>query len=130
MNVHTDVFDMYRDGTGTFSMDLKADPRGLLSLYNAAHMAIPGEDILDDAISFTRSHLETMKGSLGSPLSRQISRALDIPLPRYLLPLETMHYITEYQKEEAHNAIVLELARLDYNVNRSLHLKELRAFSL
>ncbi|CAL4987828.1 unnamed protein product [Urochloa decumbens] len=93
-------------------------------------MAVPGEDVLDDAISFTSSHLKAMKGNLGSPLSEQVSRALDIPLPRYMLPLESMHYITEYEKEEAHNAIVLELARLDHNINRLLHLKELRAFCL
>ncbi|WVZ89396.1 LOW QUALITY PROTEIN: hypothetical protein U9M48_035810 [Paspalum notatum var. saurae] len=41
-----------------------------------------------------------------------------------------MHYINEYEKEEAHNATVLELATVYYNITRSLHLKELRAFCL
>lgn len=128
-----DVFDKYIDGTGAFSMGLTVDDtkgKGLLSLYNAAHMAVPGEDILDDVISFARSRLIAMKGVVGFPLSDQISRALDIPLPRYMRPLETMHYITEYEKEEAHDATVLELARLNYSITRSLHLKEIRAFCL
>ncbi|WVZ89395.1 hypothetical protein U9M48_035810 [Paspalum notatum var. saurae] len=128
--VSTDVFDKYIDGTGTLSIDLISDPRGLLSLYNAAHMAVPGEDVLDHVISFTRSHLMAIKGSLAFPLSDQITRALYIPLPRYMHHLETMHYITEYKKEELHNATVLELATVYYNITRSLYLKELRAFSL
>ena len=95
--MNADVFDKYIDNsTGTLSTDLIADPRGLLSLYNAAHMAVPGEDVLDHVISFTRSHLMAIKGSLAFPLSDQISRALYIPLPRYMHHLETMHYITEY----------------------------------
>ncbi|CAL4987800.1 unnamed protein product [Urochloa decumbens] len=128
--VSTDVFDRFRDGMGNFSTGVTRDPRGLLSLYNAAHMAVPGEDVLDDAIAFTRSYLEAMKSNLGSPIGSQVSRALDIPLPRYMPPLETMHYITEYEQEEDHNATVLELARLEYNITRSLHLKELREFCL
>ncbi|WVZ51481.1 hypothetical protein U9M48_002626, partial [Paspalum notatum var. saurae] len=129
-SISTDVFDKYIDDTGTLNSGLIGDPKGLLTLYNAALMAVPGEDILDDVISFTRSHLIAIKDNLASPLSGQISRALDIPLPRYLHPLETMYYITEYDKEEAHNATVLELARLCYNIRRSLHLKELRTFCL
>ncbi|KAF8728760.1 hypothetical protein HU200_018038 [Digitaria exilis] len=93
-------------------------------------MATPGEQALDEAISFSRSHLVSMNGKLASPLAKQVSRALDIPLPRFPKRLETMHYIVEYEKEEGHDPMVLELARLDFNLCRSLHLKELRDLSL
>ncbi|CAL5053932.1 unnamed protein product [Urochloa decumbens] len=126
----TDVFDKFRDDTGNFSMDLTNDPRGLLSLYNAAHMAFPGEIALDDAIVFARRHLEAAKGGLRSPMMEQVSRALDIPRPRFMKRLETMHYIMEYEQEEAHDATMLELARLDFNLVRFLHRKELRTVSL
>jgi hypothetical protein len=57
----------------------------MLSLYNAAHMAVPGETILDDAITFTRRHLdEAARGKLTSPMREQVSRALEIPLPRFM----------------------------------------------
>ncbi|CAN6325148.1 unnamed protein product [Urochloa humidicola] len=50
--VPPDVFDRFRDETGCFSVSrLSSDPVSLLSLYNAAHMAIPGEQVLDEAIS-------------------------------------------------------------------------------
>jgi hypothetical protein len=128
--MHADVFDEFRDGTGNFNTCLTRDPKGLLSLYNAAHVAVPGEDVLDDAIAFARTHLESMKGNLASPIADQICRALDIPLPRYMPQLETKHFITEYEQEDGHNATLLELARLDYCLTRSAHLKELRTVCL
>ncbi|CAL4972950.1 unnamed protein product [Urochloa decumbens] len=128
--VSADVFDKFRDETGSFSKDLISDPKGLLSLYNAAHTAVPGEAALDDAIAFARHHLEAAIGKLGSLMEGQVSRALEIPRPRFMRRLETMHYIIEYEQEEAHNATLLELARLDLNLLRSLHLKELKTLSL
>ncbi|KAG0524929.1 hypothetical protein BDA96_06G011100 [Sorghum bicolor] len=128
--VSADVFDKFRDDTGSFSSSLCSDPRGLLSLYNAAHMAVPGEVVLDDAIVFTRGQLEGIKSKVRSPISKQISRALDITLPRFTRRLETMHYITEYEHEEAHDSLILELARLNFILVRSLHLRELKDLSL
>ncbi|RCV38598.1 hypothetical protein SETIT_8G155600v2 [Setaria italica] len=129
--VSADVFDKFRDDdTGSFNINLSNDLRGLLSLYNAAHMAVPGETILDDAIVFTRRHLEAAKGKLTSPIKEQVSHALDIPLPRFMRQLETMHYITEYEKEEPHDIMMLELAKINLNLLRSVHLKELKDLSL
>jgi hypothetical protein len=126
-----DVFDKFKDDTGDFSESLVTDdPRSLLSLYNAAHLAAPGEETLDEAISFARCHLEAMKGELRSPLAEQVSRALEIPLPRFPKRLETVRYIAEYEQEEGHNGMLLELARLDFNLLRSIHLKELKDLSL
>jgi hypothetical protein len=103
----------------------------MLSLYNAAHVAVPGETILDDAITFTRRHLdEAARGKLTSPMREQVSRALEIPLPRFMRQLEAMHCIAEYEKEEPHDIMTLELAKINLNLVRSVHLKELKDLSL
>ncbi|BAS84287.1 Os03g0361500 [Oryza sativa Japonica Group] len=39
--VSADVFDKFKDSTGCFRENLSTDARGLLSLYNAAHLAMP-----------------------------------------------------------------------------------------
>ena len=119
--------DRLRDDEGNFSA---ANPKALLSLYHAAHMAVPGEAALDEAIAFTRRHLEAMKGELQSPTAEQVSRALDHPLPRFTKQLEAMHYIAEYAQEEGHDGTLLELAKLNSSLMRSLHLRELKALSL
>ncbi|XP_047072519.1 eudesmanediol synthase-like [Lolium rigidum] len=133
--VSADVFDKFRDSSGNFSatnLRLSSDGglRALLSLYHAAHMAVPGESALDDAIEFARRHLQAMNGELRSPAAEQVSRALDHPLPRYTRLLETMRYVAEYAQEEVHDGTLLELARLNSNLMRSLHLKELKALTL
>ncbi|KAF7034320.1 hypothetical protein CFC21_045353 [Triticum aestivum] len=128
--VSTAVLDKFRDGTGSFSASLSSDPRALLSLYHAAHMAVPGEATLDDAIAFARRHLETMNGELQSPVAEQVARALDHPLPRFTRLLETMRYLPEYAQEETHDGTLLELARLKSHIMRSIHLRELKALSL
>uniref|UniRef100_A0A0D9VU90 Terpene synthase N-terminal domain-containing protein n=1 Tax=Leersia perrieri TaxID=77586 RepID=A0A0D9VU90_9ORYZ len=116
--VSADVFDKFRDSTRSFSSVLRNDPKALLSLYNAAHMANPGETMLDDAIAFARCHLEamSMNGELTSPMAEQVARALDIPLPRFPRRLETMNYLAEYEHEDGHDGVLLELARLDYEL--------------
>lgn len=126
--VSADVFDKFRDGAGNFGAT--EDARAVLSLYHAAHMAVTGESTLDDAIAFARRHIQAMNGELRSPVAEQVSRALDHPLPRYTRLLETMHYVTEYAQEDAHDGTLLELARLNSNIMRSLHLKELKALAL
>uniref|UniRef100_A0A0D9Z7N9 Terpene synthase N-terminal domain-containing protein n=1 Tax=Oryza glumipatula TaxID=40148 RepID=A0A0D9Z7N9_9ORYZ len=129
--VSVDVFDKFKDSTGCFRESLSTDARGLLSLYNAAHLAMPGEEVaLDDTIAFSRRSLKSLQGKLGSPMAEQVSRALDIPLPRTPKLLETMRYITEYEQEDAHDGVVLELARLDFKLIRSLYLNELKTLSL
>nr|CAB3480264.1 unnamed protein product [Digitaria exilis] len=136
--VSADVFDKFRDdgntngGGGSFSTVLCGKTRDLLSLYNAAHMAIPGEEALDEAIAFAKQHLEAAvnKGELKSPMAEQVSRALDIPLPRFMPRVETTYYMAEYEQEETHDAVLLELAKLDFNLVRAVHLKELTDISL
>ncbi|CAM0908349.1 unnamed protein product [Alopecurus aequalis] len=129
--VSTGVLDKFRDGTGSFSASLSTDPRALLSLYNAAHMATPGEEAtLDEATRFARRHLDAAKDKLCSPMAEQVSRALVMPLPRTMKRFETMHYLAEYEQEEAHDDAVLELARIDFNLLMCLHLRELKELSV
>ncbi|KAF2939344.1 hypothetical protein DAI22_03g185950 [Oryza sativa Japonica Group] len=91
---------------------------------------VSAEAALDDAIAFSRRSVKSLQGKLGSPMAEQVSRALDIPLARAPKLLETMRYITEYEREEAHDGVVLELARLDFELIRPLYLKELKTLSL
>jgi hypothetical protein len=122
-----DVFDKYKGEDGIFRNDVTNEPRGLLSLYNAAHLLINGEPTLQEAITFARKHLESICGTLKSPLEKQVKRALHRPLPRSCKRVETLRYIPEYEEEEGHNPILLELAKLDFNLLQYVYLKELKS---
>ncbi|XP_077233765.1 (-)-germacrene D synthase-like [Tasmannia lanceolata] len=126
-NVSSDVFNKFKDEHGKFNAALISDMRGLLSLYEAAHLSTQGEDVLDEAISFTREHL---KSGINNPdcvlLAIQIEHALELPLCRSLPRLEHRYYISIYQQEKERNDLLLELAMLDFNLLQSLHQRELK----
>ncbi|KAI5001394.1 hypothetical protein ZWY2020_026044 [Hordeum vulgare] len=127
--VSPDVFKKFRGEDGTFNEYIKNDPKGLLCLYNAAYVFVHGEPELEEAISFARHRLESLAPSLRSPLAEQVQRALHVPLPRTYRRLEALHYMPEYEQEEGHNPVLLELAKLDFNILQRVHLKELKAIS-
>ncbi|XP_052156816.1 tau-cadinol synthase-like isoform X2 [Oryza glaberrima] len=130
--VSPDAFRRFKGEDGRFiNTGIADEPRGLLSLYNAAHLLIHDEPELEEAISLARHHLELMRGGGGlkPPLADQINRALGLPLPRAYKRIETLHYMLEYGQEEGHNVDLLDLAKLEFNLLQHVHLKELRNFS-
>uniref|UniRef100_R7WFZ2 (+)-delta-cadinene synthase isozyme C2 n=1 Tax=Aegilops tauschii TaxID=37682 RepID=R7WFZ2_AEGTA len=128
LRVSPDVFSKFKGKDGSLSRDIISEPRGLLSLYNAAYLSIPGESELDEAVIFAGHHLESMRSSLNYPFSEQVKRNLEIPLPRTLKRLDAPYYIAEYQQEKAYNTTILELAKLDFNLLQRLHQEEIKAF--
>lgn len=124
-----DEFNRFMDPNGSFNMEITNDPRGLLSLYNAAYMLIHDE-ALEEAINFARLHLEPMRHDLEYPLSEQVKRGLHIPLPRTVRRVETLHYISEYEHEPEYSPIILELAKIDFNYLQQLHIKEIEDISV
>ena len=98
----------------------------MLSLYEASYVRLHGDDILDEAVTFTTTHLKSrMAGDLMSPLAEQVAHALHQPLHRGMARLESRHYISFCEKDPSHNKALLKLSKLDFNVLQALHKKEL-----
>lgn len=114
---------------GNFKTTLNEDTKGLLSLYNAAHLLLPNECTLEEAIIFTRDNLKKTVHNLKSPLAKQVSRNLKSPLPRMMKRLEARLYIDEYQEEVSRNDMILEFAKLDFNSVQREHCQELKAIT-
>ena len=125
----TDIFQKFMDKNGKFKDSLKEDTMGLLSLYEASHLAANGEDILLEAMEFTEAHLKQSLPSLPTQLARKVSSALELPRHRRMARLEARRYIQEYSEEIGHDPNLLELAKLDYNKVQSLHQMELTEIS-
>ncbi|XP_024926490.3 (-)-germacrene D synthase-like [Ziziphus jujuba] len=104
----------------------------MLSLYEAAHLRLHGEEVLDEAISFTITHLRHSLMEIGhtSPhLSEKVMWALNRPVHKTIPMLESRHYISIYPKEDSHNKTLLKLAELDFNLLQALHQKELNSIA-
>ncbi|KAF8364721.1 hypothetical protein HHK36_033302 [Tetracentron sinense] len=128
-NVSADVFSKFKDKTGRFRANLTSDIQGMLSLYEASHLSVRGEDILDEALVFTSTHLKTMVNHLTSSLAVQVGHALELPLHKRCHRIETKHYISIYQEEKTRKEILLELAKLDFNQLQLVHQREIRELS-
>ncbi|KAL0459216.1 UNVERIFIED_CONTAM: Gamma-cadinene synthase [Sesamum latifolium] len=128
-SISCNVFNKFKGDGGEFKETLISDAKGLLSLYEAANVRIHGEDILEDAVTFTTHHLKRMVQQLEPRLQCQVKRALEQPLHRGIPKVEARHYISFYEKDESRNEILLKLAKLDFNYSQNLYKKELRDLS-
>ncbi|KAL3570701.1 hypothetical protein D5086_027950 [Populus alba] len=122
-NVSCDIFNKFKDDKGYFKQS--NDVRGILGLYEAAHLAVHGEDILDEALAFTTIHLKSMATSPNCPLTAKVSHALKQPIRRGVPRLESRRYISIYQDEPSCNKTLLRLAKLNFNLVQELHKEEL-----
>lgn len=102
----------------------------MLSLYEAAHLGIRGEDVLDEAIAFTKAHLESMVTQVSSELAEHITRALNRPIRKGLPRMEARHYINIYSGDaNPQNQTILKFAKLDFNMLQVQHQKELSSIT-
>ncbi|KAF5812091.1 putative (-)-beta-caryophyllene synthase [Helianthus annuus] len=130
--VSCDIFNEYKDENGSFKESLTSDVQGLLELYEATYLSVHGEVILDDALVFTKTHLNKIVKDLmvsNSTLSTHIQEALKQPIRKRLPRLEALRYIPFYEQQDIYNKSLLELAKLDFNLLQSLHREELSQLS-
>ncbi|KAA8526911.1 hypothetical protein F0562_008860 [Nyssa sinensis] len=99
--VSCDVFNKFKDSKGKFKEFLLSDARGMLSLYEATHLRVHGEEILDEALAFTAAYLESLvshSSHLSNAFATQVTHALKQPIRKGLPRLEARHYISVYQE--------------------------------
>ena len=95
-----DVFIKFKKADGSFKATLRNDVKGLLSLYEAAYLGIPEDDILDEALNFAKLHLKSMEIYMRTLLATQMLYAFELPLHRRMRRLEVKNYISMYQEDE------------------------------
>lgn len=96
----------------------------MLSLYEATHLMVHGEEILEEALAFTTTHLESIANQSSHPHAKQVKHSLRQTLHKNLPRLEARIYISIYEQDPSHNENLLILAKLDFNMLQRLHQKE------
>uniref|UniRef100_A0A2N9F180 Terpene synthase N-terminal domain-containing protein n=1 Tax=Fagus sylvatica TaxID=28930 RepID=A0A2N9F180_FAGSY len=122
--ISCDKFTKFKESNGNFKESLISDARGMLSLYEATHLRVHGEAILDEALVFSATHLKSMATHLSSPLAAQVSHALKQPIHIGIQRLEARRYFSIYQEDPSHNKVLLTFAKLDFNLLQKMHQKE------
>ncbi|KAH0637559.1 hypothetical protein KY290_037895 [Solanum tuberosum] len=121
----SDVFKKFTNHDGIFKETLTKDVQGLLSLYEATHLRVHGEEILEEALTFTVTHLESMAPKLGNSVKAQVSEALNQPIHTNLPRLLARKNIYMYENDESRNNLLLKFAKLDFNILQKVYQREL-----
>ena len=97
----------------------------MLHLYEATHMRVHGEDILDEALKFTTTYLKSVVTNLNPTLATQVNHALKQPIRKCLQRVEARHYFSTYHENASHNEVLLKFAKLDFNILQKQHQRNL-----
>lgn len=128
--VSQDVFKVFMDESGNFSTSICGDAKGLLSLYEASFLSVEGETILDEAEKFAVKHLNSLKGNIDEILAKQVEHSLEFPLHKRVQRLEARWYIEEVcERREDMSPVLLELAKLDYNMVQAIYQEDVKSMS-
>ncbi|KAH9744557.1 Beta-myrcene/(E)-beta-ocimene synthase 2 [Citrus sinensis] len=110
---------------GNFTETVHKDVKGVLSLNEASYLAFEGEDILNEALTFSRTHLNQLKTKLNPYMSELVSHSLELPRHYRMRRLEVRWYTEAYRKKDA-NCMLLEFAKLDFNRVQSSYQEEIK----
>ncbi|KAK8977899.1 hypothetical protein V6N11_000226 [Hibiscus sabdariffa] len=120
-HVHCDTFNKFKDDKGKFKESLTSDVKGMLELYEAANFQLHGENILEEARSFTKFHLNLAQTKVDYPLSTQIADALNQPLRKSLPRLVARNYISICEGYGTQDQNLVKFAKLDFKIVQLLH---------
>ncbi|XP_076911991.1 (E)-beta-ocimene synthase, chloroplastic-like [Bidens hawaiensis] len=129
-DVSEDFVRRFKESHGGFIGSLKTDVKGLLSLYEASYLGFMEESDLHEALLFAREHLLKLKCQENdAPVLQHINRAFKVPLYHRMLREQARSYIDAYNKQKDANLLLLELAKLDYNMIQASFKTELKEVS-
>ncbi|XP_058220233.1 probable terpene synthase 9 isoform X1 [Rhododendron vialii] len=124
--IGSEVFNKFKDRDGNFKEGLSKDAEGLMSLYEASHYGMQCEIDLEAARTFSVKHLNSLTGKMEIELAEQIQQSLECPV-RWRMPrLEARNFIDLYESDSSRNPLLLEFAKLDYNLVQSVHQQEVQ----
>ncbi|XP_018451249.2 putative terpenoid synthase 7 isoform X3 [Raphanus sativus] len=125
--ISSDVFTRFKESSGDFKEILKGDAKGILSLYEAAHLRTTKDDILSEALSFTSSHLESLVagGTCPPHLSMHIQNALYLCQRWNMEMLVAVKYIPFYEQED-HDEMLLRFAKISFKLLQLQYIQDLK----
>ncbi|XP_057788855.1 sabinene synthase 1, chloroplastic-like [Salvia miltiorrhiza] len=133
-NVSQEMFNCFKNKKGNdFKASLGQDTKAMLQLYEASFLLREGEDTLELARIFStkclQKKLEEGGDEIDEDLLSWIRHSLDLPLHWRVQGLEARWFLDAYARRPDKNPIILELAKLDFNIIQTTYQQELKDVS-
>ncbi|KAK9072759.1 hypothetical protein SSX86_009194 [Deinandra increscens subsp. villosa] len=126
-HIPQEIFRDNIDEDGAVKGYLHENIFSMLNLYEASYHSVEDESILDSARTFTEKYLkEIIENVADKSIVSLISRALVFPLHWMVPRVETKWFIEVYESRNGMNPMVLELAKLDFNMVQAVFQEDLK----
>nr|XP_043621255.1 R-linalool synthase QH1, chloroplastic-like [Erigeron canadensis] len=128
-HIPQDIFgDIKAKTTGIVKRHSKEDIVCMLNLYEASYLSVDDEHILDKARDITTKYLKaiSLESIDDQYISSLISHTLAFPLQWRVARLEAKWFIEAYTIRTDMNPMLLEFAKLDYNMVQAIHQQDLK----
>ena len=119
------MFLKFTDNNRRFNEGLSKELRGLRSLHEASYMGIEGEELLSQAMEFSKHHLQASMDWLQPSLAKQVGMSLAFPPQRKMEKFKAQRYIENCKQDLRKNSEIMDLATLDFNSVQSLYQREI-----
>lgn len=132
-----DAFNKFMDDKGNFKQELSKDRKGLISLFEASHLGIPGENILDVANEFSAHLLNTSLKSanqfdveatiIATTLANPYLRSMPgLMAKNFLCSFEpSLKFLHNFEDKHGWANEVHDLARMYFNMAQIIHQSEI-----
>lgn len=122
------MLNNFKNKEGKFKQNLREDIRGLMGLYEASQLSI-GEDILEEAGNFSSLLLNACLQHLDRHQAAVVKNTLEHPHHKSLARFMTKNFLTDFQGTNGWINALQELAKIDFNMVKSVHQKEMLQIS-
>ncbi|KAI4296531.1 hypothetical protein L6164_036481 [Bauhinia variegata] len=127
--VPADVFDKFTDKKGNFNQNLVKDMKGMVNLYEASHLGIAGEEILEEAEQFSGKVLKGQMEKLDLYKTKLVRSTLDQPFHKSLAIFTARNFSGDYHGMNGWLGALQELAKMDFSLMQFLHKNEILQIS-
>ncbi|XP_056159826.1 (E,E)-alpha-farnesene synthase-like isoform X4 [Syzygium oleosum] len=127
--VSHDELRSFKEGSNTFNRSNREDIEAMIELLEASHLALQGENILDEAKAFSTGILHERVSGLDGQLSKLAVHALELPMHWRIQWFDIKWQIDLYEQQEDKRSNLLELAKLNFNTVQATHQRDLREIS-
>ncbi|XP_056161807.1 (E,E)-alpha-farnesene synthase-like [Syzygium oleosum] len=127
--VSQDELRMFKEGRNTLNGSNCEDVEDMIELLEASHLALEGENILDEAKAFSTGIVRERVSGLDGQLLKRAVHALELPMHWRVQWFDIKWQIGLYEQQEDKQSNLLELAKLNFNTVQATHQRDLRDIS-
>ncbi|CAL0309461.1 unnamed protein product [Lupinus luteus] len=132
-HVPPEVFDKFIDNRGKFNERLCGNMKGIRDLYEASHLSIVGEDILDEAEQFSKKVLKEMLlgNCLDNHEAKLVTNTLQHPSHKSLAMLTGREFFGDFHNMNNNGWLgsFKDFAKIDFSWQQNLHRQEIHQIS-